>query len=100
MAKEPVTVRLDPELIETVDLLAERLGDSRSGVIQRAVVQGLESLESAVDIASDPLANRLLRVVARLQREEDRRETLQALDNILSSVRNEGTGSLFGGVTG
>ena len=83
MAKMQVAVRLEPELLRAVDLLARRAGWSRTSAIERAVGLGLGLLQRSVDVASSKWVNKFLRLMVQVESEEQRREVLDVLNHLI-----------------
>ncbi len=48
MPKETLTVRLDAELIARIDAVAEKLGESRSEVAERMILNEIDGMEESV----------------------------------------------------
>jgi metal-responsive CopG/Arc/MetJ family transcriptional regulator len=60
VAKTLVNFRLDQDLIDRVDAVAERLEESRTDVVDRCIRLGLEEAEGFADSLEDPVENRIL----------------------------------------
>ena len=58
-----VTMRLDADLMKRVDEIAERLGETRTHVVERAIKLGLPETERFLKALEHPVAGRALELL-------------------------------------
>lgn len=62
---QQVACRLDVELLDRIDRLADRLGQSRSDVMRAALMRGLDHGESVAEVMESPVLRQVIRLVSR-----------------------------------
>ncbi len=80
-----VFVRLEPEQLQRLDDLAERLGITRTELARKAVLNGLDDLGRCVTLAEWPIIAMGVRLVSRLA---DDPQGAEEADRILRSIRD------------
>ncbi|MFG0276309.1 MAG: ribbon-helix-helix domain-containing protein [Phycisphaerales bacterium] len=60
MKKIPISVALDPQLVDEIDSIAESLGESRSAVVERVLRNGLQDERASIAALANPLVAKLL----------------------------------------
>ena len=55
MTRKPISITIDPDLLQRLDQVAERLGETRTAVIERAIRNDLKSQEEYLDSLSTPI---------------------------------------------
>lgn len=86
-ANEPkvaLPLRVPPEYIERLDLLAERMQLDRSEVARRALRNGIGELETFSKVATNPVADTLLRLVTVLESDPDERDEIRRVLSAMS----------------
>lgn len=93
MDRQVISSQVPVSVVYAIDSLAGRMGLTRSQVIARALSYGIKDLTKTADLASDPVVNKVLRVVAALSEEEERKEVLRVLERLKT-----GAGALLPGM--
>lgn len=60
MKKIPISVALDPGLVDEIDEIAEALGESRSAVVERMLRNGAPDERASISALANPLVGKLL----------------------------------------
>lgn len=75
--------RITKDLSEQVDLVAQRLGVSRSEVIYRSMRNGIDELDGITRVAGNPVINLALKIATKLCADDDEvREIEQQLEHL------------------
>lgn len=75
--KVALPLRVPPEYIDRLDVLAERMQLDRSEVARRALRNGIGELETFSKVATSPVADTLLRLVTVLESDPEEREEIR-----------------------
>lgn len=78
MARRPISISLEPALIERVDRIAEARGETRTDVIERAILNALDGEEKFLERLENPVFRE---VVTRLMAQP---EVLDAIGAVVS----------------
>lgn len=78
MARRPISISLEPDLIERVDRIAEARGETRTDVIERAILNALDGEEKLLHRLENPVFRE---VVTRLMAQP---EVLDAIGAVVS----------------
>ncbi|MHB1156891.1 MAG: ribbon-helix-helix protein, CopG family [Phycisphaerales bacterium] len=87
MAKETVAFRLEPELIERMDRLAERLKMTRTDVMERCIQAGLKEGEDHLSKLENPLIRAALEAVLSIDPSTSK-EDLAVFRNAIEHVKS------------
>lgn len=70
-----MTLRLPKDVEARLDLMARKLGRTKSGLAREAIVQGIEDLEDVYQVAH---------ILHRIRTGEERTYPLEALDDLIN----------------
>lgn len=82
--KVALPLRVLPSDLKRLDDLAERMDLDRSEVARRALRNGIDGLESLTKVASNPIADVLLRLVNLTEQDPEQREEVRRVLTSLS----------------
>ena len=88
-AKVQLPLRVSPDHIRRLDLLADRMGLDRSEVARRALRNGIEELEGLTKLAANPVADLLFRFVNLMETDQEHRDELLRLLDSLRDHKNK-----------
>jgi metal-responsive CopG/Arc/MetJ family transcriptional regulator len=86
-----LTIKLPSSYPRRVDRLAERMGLTRSEVARRAMRNGLDELELALRLGSNPLLAAISRLVLRTEKDPEVQADLAHVLDSIRDTRNEHT---------
>ena len=86
-AKTTVQSKVDPQLLERLDALAERIGWTRSETIEHCIAHGVKEGERFADRLSTPVLGHFMKMVAAMDMDDP--DELKRFDAMWDSVRQE-----------
>lgn len=84
-AKIPISVKLDPDLVQRLDTLADRVGWSRSELLTHCIEFGTQEGEKFADRVEGPILGHMLRIVYHMDTGDP--EQVQQFDAMWKSIR-------------
>jgi len=97
--KVQFAMRVPPEYIERLDVLAEKMGLDRAEVARRALRNGIDGLETVSNVVGNPVAEKVLQLLTVLESDkEDREEIRRVLRSVGQHTRQSKAGVSAGKV--
>ena len=75
--KVQFAMRVPPEYIERLDVLAEKMELDRAEVARRAMRNGIDQLESLTTVAGNPVAEKVLQLLTAFESDQEDREEIR-----------------------
>jgi hypothetical protein len=80
--KKNITIRIDEELLNDIDDLAERIGKSRIDVIEPILKQGVPEQRKMFNFVATPVGTQLMKIAASFDAKMDEEAILKALGSL------------------